>query len=284
MRAALVLLVALALAQGGADKRNRGGAAKPAPTKAPAVNKNARPDRYFAICDQDGNGQISFKEAQTSLGLDQAGFALYDTDADGMILPGEFRRRYLAIIDAGGAFPPPKAKAVVVAALPASAEKMLEAFDKDQDGALSLAELDVALVEMNVSRMDPEATLDQLDHDGSGKLEPAELDDLLAVLKPGSAARRGAKPASIDELFCRVIPRPASASSTPEPPRFAGPIPSFRRLDLDGDGHVTLEELGELQRPFTFVPRPATVLAALDMDGDGTLSAAEFRAAMGGPR
>ena len=68
---------------------------------------------------------------------------------------------------------------------------MLALFDKDQDGALSLAELDYALVELNVSRMDPEATLDQLDHDGSGKLEPSELDDLLAVLKPGAAARRG---------------------------------------------------------------------------------------------
>ncbi len=284
MRAAWVLLVVLALAQGGAEKRGRAAPTKPAQPAAAAPSKNARADRYFAICDQDGNGRISFKEAQASLGLDQAGFAAYDTDADGMILPAEFRRRYAAIVDAGGVFTPPKAKTVVAAALPASAEKMLESFDKDRDGALSVAELDVALVEMNVSRMDPEATLDQLDHDGSGKLEPSELDDLLALLKPGSATHSGPKPASIDELFCRVIPRPVSAPSTPEPPRFAGPLPSFRRLDLDGDGHVTLDELGELQRPFTFVPRPATVLAALDTDGDGTLSAAEFRAAMGAPR
>jgi Ca2+-binding EF-hand superfamily protein len=283
-RGTLLLSILALLGPLQAPRRGRPPGNKPANPPSETPTRTSRADRYFAICDQDGNLLISFKEAQASLGLDQAGFAVYDTDADGMISPGEFRRRYLAIVDAGGAFAPPKPKAVAATAIPSSAKQMLEVYDKNLDGALDGSELDTALVEIGASRLDPEALLEQLDHDGSGELEPAEIDDLLTLLKPGSAEHRGPPPKSVDELFGKSIPRSNAAGTTPQPPYIGGPVGSFRRLDLDGDGHVTLDELNELQRPFALPVRPAAVLAALDTDGDGTISAAEFRAAMGSAR
>lgn len=280
-KATLLLSLLLLLVPAQAPRRARStGGGKPASPGAEAPSRTVRADRYFAICDQDGDLLISFKEAQASLGLDRAQFAVYDTDSDGMISQAEFRRRYLAIVDAGGSFPPPKAKTVAPAAIPASAEQMLESYDKNKDGALDVSELDAALVEIGASRLDPEALLEQLDHDGSGALDPAEIDDLLVLLKPGSSERRGPPPKSIDELFGKLTPRSSPGGGPAQPPHIGGPVGSFRRLDLDGDGHVTFDELNELQRPFVLPVRPASVLAALDTDGDGTISAAEFRAAM----
>jgi len=257
---------------------------KTSKSSSSAQKKAARGDRYFAICDRDGNGWMSFKEAQASLGLDQAGFATYDADADGMVLAGEFRRRYLAIVNAGGVFAPPKTKAVPRAALPSTGEKMLESFDLDRDGAVDGAELDTALVDLGAARMDPEAMLDQFDYDGSRKLELSEIADLLALLNPGSRIRRGPAPKSIDELFGTLIPRSSGTASTLEPPRINGPVSTFRRLDADADGRISTRDLNELQRPFTFPVRPAAVVAALDTDGDSTISPAELHAAMDAPR
>ena len=64
------------------------------------------------------------------------------------------------------------------------------------------------------------------------------------------------------------------------PPQIDGPVGSFRRLDLDGDGMISLEDLRRLQSPLALPVRAAAVLAALDSDGDGELSPREFSAAL----
>lgn len=241
--------------------------------------------RYFAICDRDGDRSISYPEAKESLGLDKQQFSVYDTDGDGLISLPEFRRRYKEIILAGGTFPPPKAKVVPPSALPESAEKVLGDYDKDKDAALDQAELDAALVGMGAAKLDPEATLAQFDHDGSGMLEAPEIEELLSVLRTGKSRKLGPRPRSITELFGVVVARKTGLVWSPEPPRILGPVPSFRRLDIDGDGRITRDELAELQRPYNVLKvHTNAVFAALDTDGDGVISEAEFWASMGAAR
>ena len=264
--------------QGDAGRRTRGTESRGV---APSANL---PARYFGICDRDGDRSISYPEASASLNLDRKAFSVYDTDGDGLISMSEFRKRYKDILSAGGTFPPPKAKVVPPSALPATADKVLESFDRSRDGALDLAELDAALVGMGSSKLDPEMALAQLDHDGSARLEAEEIEELLALLRSGSARKGGPRAQSIRDLFGTVVSRKTSPASTPEPPRIVGPVPSFLRLDLDGDGRVTRDELGELQRPYTLAVQTNAVLAALDQDGDGAISEAEFWSSMGAAR
>lgn len=267
-------------AQGPAEKRARppGGDAKAAGSAG--ASETDRPERYFAICDYDGDGMVSFKEAEKSLGLDREGFAAYDVDRDGLIRVGEFRRRYEAVTASGGAFLPPKGKVVPKSKLPSTPEAVLAVYDKVPDGALDSRELDQALVAMGASRFEAEGVLERLDRDGTDALERAEIEDLLELLRPGSAASRGPRPKSIDDLFGQIVPREIQEGSTPQPPRISGPVSSFRRLDFDADGRITAEDLLELQRPLSLPVRIAAVVAALDADRDGAISPAEFRASM----
>lgn len=291
MLTALLLLAAsapvepsVASLQGGAAHHARPLDAKPAGESKPAGTSSATlAVRYFGICDRDGDHSISFPEASASLGLDRKAFAIYDADGDGLISMAEFKKRYKDILASGATFPPPKAKVVPPSALPASAEKVLEDYDKIKDGALDLGELDAALVGMGASKIDPETALSQFDHDGSGRLEVEEIEELLSILRSGSARKIGPRPKSIDELFGALVPRKGGGTA-PEPPRIVGPVSSFRRLDIDGNGRITREELSELQRPWILNIQSSAVLAALDTDGDGAVGEAEFWAAMGSPR
>lgn len=240
----------------------------------------SRPDRYFAICDYDANGWVSYSEANASLGIDRNRWKAYDEDRDGRILASEFRRRYEEILASGGAFLPPRPKAEAREAIPERADDALETYDKNRDGGLDTGELDVLLVEVGAVRLEAETSIEQFDRDLTRKLESAEIEDLLTLLKPAGAASKGPRPKTIEELFGKLVPRTIQEGSTPQPVRITPPVRSFRRLDIDGDGLISLEDLAELQRPLVLPVRSRAVLAALDADGDGALDETEFRASM----
>lgn len=91
-----------------------------------------------------------------------------------------------------------------------------------------------------------------------------------------------APPTSVTDLFGRAEPRRDDEELIPRPPRIAGPIPVFRRLDLDADGLISGGDLEELLRPLQVRVRINAVLASLDADGSGAVDREEFSASMRG--
>ncbi len=243
----------------------------------------------FALADHDRGGWVSFEEAAFSMNLDRDGFALFDADRDGRIPFEEFDARYREVIARGGAFPLPRGASKPAAAPTRDAAGLLSAYDRDLNGALSQDELDTLIGDYAVRGMNGALALGQFDGDGSGRLERPEVEYLAAMLaaqRAGEDAGDGdeSEPArSLTELFGTQLERPKDLGSVPAPPRIAGPVLPFGRLDLDGSGSIDAADLDRLQFPLTLAVRPATVLATLDRDGDGAISAAEFRLAFEPP-
>ncbi|MCY2960371.1 MAG: EF-hand domain-containing protein [Planctomycetota bacterium] len=236
---------------------------------------------YFQTADWDGDGWIRFTEAEKSLSLDRANFALFDTDRDGGIDATEFGARYRMVVSRGGVFTPPRSKPDAPRPVKKDAKALLLAYDSDLDGMLVESEVGRALQEANIADPSALVVVATLDKDRSSGIDGAELDELSGLLfpetRPTSASR---KTLTLDELFDRTAPRDARAASTIGPRRTAGPITVFRRLDYDRSGGIELMDLEELQRPLRSAVRPAAVLATLDTDGDGSISETEFDAAM----
>jgi len=289
--ASLATVAALLLAlQPLAQQKGKG--AKPPPKKAPphtlpsaAPAKPAEPairspEEYFEICDYNGDGFISYNEAHASMGLARDSFEVYDTDRDGLISLAEFKARYSSILDNGGVLPPPIPKAKGKKPARRTPEELLAQYDKDDDKALDAKEIKAALDDYHVTDLDPEIALEKLDRDGSKKLELAELEDFANILSPKVDPKRAKHAKSIEELFGRKIAREVRPDSTPLPPRIAGPISPFRRLDLDGNGTISIEDLNELQRPLQLPVRINAVIATLDTDGDHVVSEQEFWSSM----
>ena len=117
-------------------------------------------------------------------------------------------------------------------------------------------------------------TVAQMDPDDSGQLESGEL-------------------SAIAWLVSRHVPealrtQPAPAEPAPEgsgPPLPAEPralVPThFARLDPGHDGFIDETDLRALQSPSRLDLRFRALLSAMDKDGDGRLSEAEFQASMG---
>src|SRR5688572_11483490 len=104
-------------------------------------------EEFFKRCDQNGNGWISLREGQDSLGLDAASFKAYDGDLDGRISREEFGERYRLSVSRVGAFKPPTAVPSSVRAPTRNAEQLRNAYDKNGDGGLSPAEMAVLLAD-----------------------------------------------------------------------------------------------------------------------------------------
>lgn len=147
--------------------------------------------------------------------------------------------------------------------------------DTDSDGRIDSREFQ-EVFEMTVRKVG-EFPPPKPDPEG-GPVELPEFDS--------DAFRRGADfqpAASINELFGRAEARTLEDGATRQPPFIAGPIPHFRRLDVDLDGEITNKDLDELLRPMQVDTRVRAVIAIMDTDESGGISRAEFDAAMSDP-
>ncbi|MEZ5979430.1 MAG: hypothetical protein R3F34_14590 [Planctomycetota bacterium] len=235
--------------------------------------------RYFAIADWDSNGWISLKEAGESLLASRDEFFKYDLDRDGGIDPAEFEARVRTIVETRGFFLPPIPAPRGGRELPAPTKIWFDRFDGDRSGTWDITELSAALAERDATMRVDDVLWKRLDADGSGRIEPSEMEGVLAITNSSAPTTTGAT--TIRELFGVPILPPPGPGVVPGPPRFAGPLPFFDRLDVDGNGSCDMRDLETLAFPAALPIRPQTLVTALDLDGDGKLDRHEIDVALG---
>ena len=102
-----------------------------------------------------------------------------------------------------------------------------------------------------------------------------EPDPAEPSIEPGVPA-----PTTVSELFGRAIARHVEGETLPRPPLIVGPVPVFRRLDLDADGVISEGDLAELRRPLQVPVRIKAVIASVDSNGDGVIGHDELLLSM----
>jgi len=237
---------------------------------------------WFQKADADSTGWVSFREARVALGFDAARFRVFDTDNDGRFTQEEYTAFLRHEVGSGREPIEPRQPAYGDTPPPRDAEQLRVAYDVDLDGEISRFELDRILLDYGGlrpgSRIDLSAAevMQQLDTDGDRTLDVAELGRLANYLTPasidpggGAGALPGAR--SVDDLFANSTGRTSSGA-----PRITGPVSTFRRLDIDGDGYITPEDLERLEgRAFSTV-NLSSLINTLDIDFDGRLHEGEF--------
>jgi len=247
---------------------------------------------HFQLCDLDANGWISLREAEVILSFDRVEYRRFDANLDGRVDEPEFKLHEEELLAKLGARPPAEETAAADAPAPGEGPRselrvafprpvdLLARYDADHTQGLNAAELDKLQAEMDLE-LSSELALAQMDADDSGQLEAGELvpiawmasQNLPPALQPAPPASTGGTDP--------VGPSPAPADAAPAPP--AAEVLTrthFRLLDPSKDGWIDQSDLRLLQSPARLDVRVETVLSALDRDGDGKLSEAEFRASM----
>jgi len=302
---------------------------------------------HFRVCDLDGNGWISLREAGITLSMDRDEYRRAATDQDGRIDSSEFLAQRDVLLARLGALPveppaEPKPRARTQAEQPtpplgaddlsqlARSDRpafhselgsmrvkpgdILKRYDADHSKGIDATEIARLFSDVQLS-LSPELVIAQMDPNGSGELEPAELVPIAWMVSQRVPPRAAQPPAEESPFVESELPETAASAkpdatedpseTRPAPGDAAGaqtvagealaaedasgeqerrrPLTHFTRLDADRDGFITEEDLRTLQSPARLDLRLRAILSAMDSDGDGRLSEAEFRAAMGEP-
>lgn len=263
--------------------------------------------QHFQVCDLDGNGWLSLREAEMTLSLGRAEYQRLDADRDGRLPEAELEPHKAQVLARLGALHPDEPILVVPEAdapgdargegtdevRPAEAEPEPEApgarrmypapvhllarYDADRTGGLAIPEVAGLFSEVSLG-LSADMVVAQMDLDESGELEARELLPLCFLVArnlPEPLRPPEPEPPAPDE----------AAGDAPDPVEAAVPAlearTHFARLDPSGDGAIDDTDLRALQSPARLGIRVEAVLSALDADGDGRLSEPEFRRAMG---
>lgn len=252
--------------QRSADGKQEPKAGGPRPTAPKTTERNYRGPYdagtcrdLFRACDQDADDRLDVFEASGAMdGLRDArdvdGFARLDTDRDGFVTWVEFDANFRRSLQRQGSFRVRTSRPVGGDNRGNSElQQFVRLYDADHDGALDPAEVE-QLLRLGILPQGLGARLKTLDHDGSGRLEEAELAPWYEQLP---RPQRGAPE------------RPGAGSLLPPP---------WNVCDADKDNAVALEELALALRKLdpTLQRWVAQLLAKLDKNGDGQLQPAEL--------
>ncbi|HRV82207.1 MAG TPA: hypothetical protein P5218_12255 [Planctomycetota bacterium] len=235
-------------------------------------------DRWFKDCNADDNSWISFYEAERAMGFTRDQFRNFDTDADGRMDKREFVA-YYRYSGPREEFKTPRRRSQ---ALPPerTPQQLLLAYDADLNGGISLSEVRRILVDYSRVPMDAEVLFTQADRNQSKLLDEVELASLNSAISrlnvPQMVSTTSETKQPFDEFFIQVTESPSRTA----PPRIQGPVTPFRRLDLDGNGVISPQDLAGLEKSMVSPIRPQTILHTLDRNQDGVLDRAELRLAL----
>ncbi len=256
--------------------------ATPPPTTTPAPSADPqRPDivseshydrqrswALFAACDADADDRLTIYEVRRTF-VDLGGadnldsFRRIDTDANGFVEWPEFDRRFRLSIEQSGSFRVRPVRPIEAPRDPAQpvneadpVQLLIAAVDTNGDDRLDLTEFTELL---RIANVDPSHSqfFVPLDTDRSGQLDENELGPALQYL-PGA---------------WKLMPGESGTQTNL-------PI-EFRPVDRNLDGVVDVKELeSALRRTYPTLARwSARILHDADRSGNGSLSAAEIRAA-----
>lgn len=240
-------------------------------------------EETFVLCDLDGNGWISAREAEATLGLGRSEFRVFDEDRDGRLELEELFARFDDVLERLGMAPEPEVRGVdalralgIVPERPASAgalDDLLLRYDENEDEALQAGELGILFLDLDIG-LEASDVVGQMDADDSDSLDRLELRPLASFV---ARAAREAETGTVREVSPQAAPL-ISEEPEEESSEAAGP---FERLDVDADDAITIEDLRQLSVGMRLPVRASAVVGAIDANGDGSVDRAEFWASMG---